>query len=222
MSFYESDSAQRSKMNAKEIDKKIKSYSKYYRNILVNEGLEDIDRRMSSYKARLKEMYRSDGFKTHNIYPSTNVSFVYAVIAMCLELKNAGYTDDRIIPAVEKSMEKRWNAFVKILQFIDLFPFSFSVVRKWNQSDHADRVKDRSITYDYFNLGREKVEYYISKCMYVEMFSFYGIRPLCKIFCNTDRIAYSGLTRHVEFIRHSDLSDGDACYDEIIRKSTYS
>ena len=105
---------------------------------------------------------------------------------------------------------------------IDLFPFSFSVVRKWNQSDHADRVKDRSITYDYFNLGREKVEYYISKCMYVEMFSFYGIRPLCKIFCNTDRIAYSGLTRHVEFIRHSDLSDGDACYDEIIRKSTYS
>ena len=222
MSFYESDSAQRSKMNAKEIDKKIKSYSKYYRKILVNEGLEDIDRRMSSYKTRLKEMYRSDGFKTHNIYPSTNVSFVYAVIAMCLELKNAGYTDDRIIPAVEKSMEKRWNAFVKILQFIDLFPFSFSVVRKWNQSDHADRVKDRSITYDYFNLGREKVEYYISKCMYVEMFSFYGIRPLCKIFCNTDRIAYSGLTRHVEFIRHSDLSDGDACYDEIIRKSTYS
>ena len=209
-------------MNAKEIDKKIKSYSKYYRNILVNEGLEDIDRRMSSYKARLKEMYRSDGFKTHNIYPSTNVSFVYAVIAICLELKNAGYTDDRIIPAVEKSMEKRWNAFVKILQFIDLFPFSFSVVRKWNQSDHADRVKDRSITYDYFNLGREKVEYYISKCMYVEMFSFYGIRPLCKIFCNTDRIAYSGLTRHVEYICHSDLSDGDACYDEIIRKSTYS
>ena len=222
MSFYEADSAQRSKMNAKEIDKKIKSYSKYYRNILVNEGLEDIDRRMSSYKTRLKEMYRSDGFETHNIYPSTNVSFVYAVIAMCLELKNAGYTDDRIIPAVEKSMEKRWNAFVKILQFIDLFPFSFSVVRKWNQSDHADRVKDRSITYDYFDLGKEKVEYYISKCMYVEMFSFYGIRPLCKIFCNTDRIAYSGLTRHVEFIRHSDLSDGDACYDEIIRKSTYS
>ena len=209
-------------MNAKEIDRKIKSYSKYYRKVLMNEGLKDIDRRMSSYKTRLKEMYRSGGFRTHNIYPSTNVSFVYAVIAMCLELKNAGYTDDRIIPAVEKSMEKRWNAFVKILQFIDLFPFSFSVVRKWNQSDHADRVKDRSITYDYFNLGKEKVEYYISKCMYVEMFSFYGIRPLCKIFCNTDRIAYSSLTRHVEFIRHSDLSDGDACYDEIIRKSTYS
>lgn len=39
-----------------------------------------------------------------------------------------------------------------------------------------------------------------------------------KIFCNTDRIAYSGLTRHVKFVRHSDLSDGNACFDEIFRK----
>ncbi len=54
--------------------------------------------------------------------------------------------------------------------------------------------------------------------MYVEMFAHYGIRPLCKIFCNTDLIAYSGLTRHVKFVRHSDLSDGNACFDEIFRK----
>ena len=54
--------------------------------------------------------------------------------------------------------------------------------------------------------------------LYVEMFAHYGIRSLCKIFFNTDRIAYSGLTRHVDFIRHSDLSDGPACFDEIVRK----
>ena len=83
---------------------------------------------------------------------------------------------------------------------------------------HEDRVKDGSITYDHFELGKEKVKYKISKCMYVEMFLCYGIRQLCKIFCNTDRIAYSGLTRHVRFVRHSDLSDGDTCHDEIIKK----
>ena len=38
------------------------------------------------------------------------------------------------------------------------------------------------------------------------------------LFCNTDGIMYSGLTRHVNFVRHSDLSDGDACFDEIFRK----
>ena len=205
-------------MNENEIDKKLKSYAKYYRKLLENEGIGNADERMTLYEIRLRNMYNSEEFTKHSIYPSTNVSFVYAIIAMCLELKYAGYTDDRIIPMVEKSMEGRWSAFVKILKFIDLFPFCFSVVRMWNRSDHADRVKDSSITYDDFTLGKNKIEYNICKCMYVEMFAHYGIRPLCKIFCNTDLIAYSGLTRHVKFVRHSDLSDGDACFDEIFRK----
>jgi len=78
---------------------------------------------MASYETRLRTMYGSEEYKAHNIYPSTNVAFVYAVIAMCLELKEAGYTDGRIIPVVEKCMENRWTAFVKILRFIDRFPF---------------------------------------------------------------------------------------------------
>ena len=205
-------------MSEKKISKCIKSYSKYYKFLLSNEGMKDIDQKMFSYEKRLEDMYNSEEFKIHNVYPSTNVYFVYAVIAMCLELKVMGYTDDRIVPAVEKSMESRWNAFVKILKFIDLFPFSFPVVRLWNRSDHSDRVKDGSITYDHFDLEKNKIEYHISKCMYVEIFKYYGIRPLCKIFCNIDRIAYSGLTRHVNFVRHSDLSDGDECFDEIFRK----
>ena len=205
-------------MDKKEIDKNLRSYAKYYRKILENEGIGNADERMTLYETRLRNMYNSEEFAKHNIYPSTNVYFVYAVVAMCLELKDAGYTDDRIVPMVEKSMEGRWSAFVKILKFIDLFPFCFSVVRIWNRSDHADRVKDSSVTYDDFSLGKKKIEYNISKCMYVEMFAHYGIRPLCKIFCNTDLIAYSGLTRHVKFVRHSDLSDGNACFDEIFKK----
>ena len=39
-----------------------------------------------------------------------------------------------------------------------------------------------------------------------------------KIFCMTDTTSYENLTRHVTFIRHSDLSDGNACHDEIIRR----
>ncbi len=53
--------------------------------------------------------------------------------------------------------------------------------------------------------------------MYAEMFAFYGIRELCKIFCMTDIQAYTNLVRHVRFVRHSDLSDGDCCRDDIYR-----
>ncbi len=205
-------------MKEKELNKNIRSFSKYYQNLLSNEGIKNIAQKMSLYRKRLEDMYRSEAFKAYSIYPSVNVAFVYAVIAMCLELKAAGYTDDRIVPAVEKSMESRWSTFVKILKFIDLFPFSFPVVRLWNRSDHSDRIKDGSITYDRFSAEKDKIEYRICKCMYVEIFEYYGIRPLCKIFCNTDRIMYAGLTRHVNYVRHSDLSDGNVCFDEIFRK----
>ena len=105
-----------------------------------------------------------------------------------------------------------------MIAIINILPNSFNIAKKWNLGDHEKRVKDGSITYDYFTVSEDKVEYSISKCMYVEMFAEYGIRSLCKIFCKTDEFAYAGLTRHVNFIRHSDLSDGPACFDEVIRK----
>ena len=61
-------------MTGKEINKNLKAYSKYYRNILENEGIKDIDDRMVSYETRLRMMYRSEEFTKHNIYPSTNES----------------------------------------------------------------------------------------------------------------------------------------------------
>ena len=36
--------------------------------------------------------------------------------------------------------------------------------------------------------------------------------------CMTDTTAYSNLEKHIEFIRYSDLSDGDCCHDIIMDK----
>lgn len=161
------------------MDRKIKAYKKIYRKAIEKTGLNNVDDRVEAYAVRLSKMYASDDFRKHNVYPSTSTLHVYAVIAMCLELKQFGFSDTDIMDYINAGFEARRT---------------------------------------FFNVTRDKVEYRISKCMYVEMFETYGIRPLCKIFCNTDTRAYSGLTRHVEFIRHSDLSDGPACHDEVIRK----
>ena len=126
--------------------------------------------------------------------------------------------DAQIINAVDKGFEKRRSMFKKIIAFINILPNSFNIARKWNINDHAKRVDDKSITYDYFNVSKDKVEYRISKCMYVEMFERYGIRPLCRIFCMTDEFSYAGLTKHVKYIRHSELATGNTCWDEVIRK----
>lgn len=86
-----------------------------------------------------------------------------------------------------------------------MLPNAYQIARKWNISDYDKRVKDGSLTYDYFNVSEGKIEYCISKCVYIEMFEQYGIRSLCKIFCMTDTTSYENLPKHVRFIRYSDL-----------------
>ena len=215
------------------IAKTVKKYGKIYRRILVIGNYSNPEVRQEAYEKRLTEMYASEKYKyekrltemyasekykEHNIYPSTNTEYIYAIIAMCLELKGLGLSDKEIIDKINRGLSLRRNFFKNLIRFIDLLPNSYKIAEKWNISDHAKRVQDGSIYYDKFEVSDGKIEYSISKCMYVEMFETYGIRPLCKIFCMTDTTAYSNLRKHVKFIRYSDLSDGDSCHDVIMDK----
>lgn len=198
------------------MEKYVKKYAKIYRTALRANRFSDIDIRVGDYKERLQEMYTSQVFMQHNVYTTMDVTKIYAVIAMCLELKKENLSDKEIIDVINSGFEKLRKMFALLEKVIDVLPNTYRIAKKWNISDHERRVKDGSITYDYFNVSEGKIEYRISKCMYVEMFEYYGIRGLCKIFCITDETAYSNLTRHVKFIRHSDLSDGMCCHDEVV------
>ena len=200
------------------MEKTIRKYGKVYRKALSFRHCREIDAKAAAYEARLRKMYASGGFRAHSVYPTTNATHVYAVIAMCLELKALGLTDTEIIETVNHGFARRRSFFRWVIRAIDLLPNSFSIVQKWNIRDHDRRVQDGSLTYDRFDVGEDRLEYRISGCVYIEMFEAYGIRSRCKIFCMTDTTSYEYLRRHVTFIRHSDLSDGDACHDEIIRK----
>lgn len=199
------------------MDKTIQKYTKLYRKALIRRGFADADEKTEAYRRRLTEMYASEAFREHNIYPTMDVVLIYAAIAMCLELKEYGLTDSEIMDFSDLVFEKRKKAFAALEKIVDALPNSYRIAEKWNINDHAKRVLDGSITYDTFEVSDGKVEYNISKCMYVEIFKYYGMRGLCKIFCKTDEEAYVNLTKHVRFIRHSDLSDGPACHDEVIR-----
>ena len=201
-----------------ETAKTVKKYGKIYRKILFIGNYSDPDTEQEAYEKRLTEMYASEKYAEHNIYPTTNTEYIYAIIAMCLELKKFGLSDKEIIDTINRGFSSRRNFFKYLIKGIDLLPDSYQITKKWNISDHDKRVKDGSILYDRFDVSDGKIEYSISRCAYVEMFETYGIRSLCKIFCMTDTTAYSNLTKHVEFIRYSDLSDGDCCHDIILDK----
>lgn len=199
--------------------KALNYYTKSFKSAIKRGGLSDVEGKSKEFSDRLAKMYESEDFAKHNVFPTMDVYKVYAVIAMCLTLKRYDLEKDEIIDIVNNSFRAKKQLFAKLEKIIDASPCAWRVARKWNIIDHANRIGDGSITYDEFSATDDKVTYSISKCMYVEMFEYYGIKEYCKIFCMSDTQAYANLTKHVDFVRYSDLSDGDCCRDEISKKT---
>ena len=200
-------------------DRAVRKYAKLYRAELVRQGDDAADEKAAAYAERLAKMYASEQFAAHNVYPTTDATLIYAVIAMCLELREQGLIDAEIIDFTDCVFRTRKKAFAVLEKLIGVLPNCYKIVEKWNIDDHAKRVADGSIGYDLFEVGDGRIEYRISRCAYVDMFDAYGIRPLCRIFCKTDEFAYDNLTKRVTFVRHSELATGDSCHDEIMRKA---
>lgn len=198
--------------------KEINKYARLYRKALKKQKDADAAAKTEKYKKRLADMVSSEIYRRHNVFPSMNIDLIYAVVAMCLELKEQGLSDREIIDFSDVVFKARRQMFAALEKLVDLLPNSYGIAKKWNISDHDKRVRDGSLTFDSFEVKDGKIEYRISKCMYAELFDYYGIRSLCRTFCKTDEDAYANLTRHVSFIRHSVLADGNCCHDEIIRK----
>jgi len=199
--------------------KALNYYTKSFKSAIKRGGLSDVEGKSKEFADRLAKMYESDDFAKHNVFPTIDVYKVYAVIAMCLTLKQYDLKKDEIIDIVNDSFRAKKQLFAKLEKIIDASSCAWNVAKKWNVNDHESRVGDGSITYDEFSVTDDKVTYTISKCMYVEMFEHFGIREYCKIFCMSDTQAYANLTKHVDFVRYSDLSDGDCCRDVISKKT---
>ena len=199
------------------IEKLVKKYTKLYQKALKEQNFTNIKEKELSYSKRLTKLYNSEKFKEDNCYPTMNTELVYSVVAMSLELKDMGLDKQEIIKFSDIMFKKRKKFFKNLIAFINILPNSYKIAYNWNKNDHDKRVKDKSIYFEKFDVSDNCIEYKITKCKYVEIFEYYGIREMCKIFCRTDESAYSGLTKHVEYTRFSDLSDGNCCHD-IVRK----
>ena len=100
------------------MEKAIRKYGNVYRKALLFRHCREIEAKTAAYEARLRAMYASDGFKAHSVYPTTNAVHVYAVIAMCLELKAFGLTDTEIIETINHGFVRRRSFFRRIMLWL--------------------------------------------------------------------------------------------------------
>ena len=129
------------------MDRRVAQYAKVFRKAVAHAAIPDADECVTSFARRLEEMYASDLFTEHSVYPTINVGHVYAVIAMCLELREHGLADEQVIACVNVAFAARIRAFDTLLGAIDLLPNCYAIARRWNIGDHGKRMADGSIDY---------------------------------------------------------------------------
>ena len=116
-------------MNTK---KTVKKYSRLYRAELKRRRYPDVKEKVRDYRTRLGEMYASDKYREHDVYPTMNVPHIYAVIAMCLELRSIGLSDSEIMSFLNGVFRKRKRFFARLIWLINLLPNSFNIAKNWN------------------------------------------------------------------------------------------
>lgn len=111
------------------MEKDIKNYAKIYKTIMKRKGYPDVKEKTEAYKNKLREMYSSDAYKEHNVYPTMNVSKVYAVIAMCLMLKEYGLPNDEILTLLHYAFRKAEKFFNFLSGIINVLPNSYKIAK---------------------------------------------------------------------------------------------
>lgn len=113
------------------MEKIVKEFASMYGKALIACGNQAADVKITAFTKRLEQMCASDIFKQHNVYPSMGVDRIYAVIAVCLELKDDGMSDPEIIEFVNQMFESRRKPLRVLLKGIDLLPDCYQIAKKW-------------------------------------------------------------------------------------------
>lgn len=143
------------------------------------------------------------------------IDTVYFFITASLLCRELGYSFDEtqdILYGIAWPIRRRYRSVINALERLpfgyELFVF---VLDKFNQSYGSD------IGFDFILREKDRFEYQISKCIYIEIFEHYGIREYCKALCDSDIHVMGGACKNARFIRYSDMSASPVCHDAVVR-----
>lgn len=144
--------------------------------------------------------------------PINTIYFFVTASLLCRELGYSFEETQESMYNIAWPIRRRWRS---VFNALERLPFGYELfvfcLEKFNLSYGDD------IGFDFLRREKDKFEYQISKCIYIEIFEHYGIRGYCKLLCDSDIHVMGGACKHAKFIRYSDMSSSPVCHDVVIR-----
>lgn len=195
----------------------VNKYAKLFLKTMEEIGREDSQTLYETFRTRYINYLNSKEFIEFSRYKTISLEKVYCAITFAKICTESGYSLDEAQEIWEEVLTKELKRKINnIFKVIDNLPHCYKIVSGLLYKDAKERIAENCLTYELLEYNKEKLEYKISRCAYVEIFEYYGIKQFCKVFCNND-LCMNTLHKRAKFIRHSDLVDGKCCHDEIIK-----
>lgn len=170
------------------------------------------------YRARFLQYAGSPEYRRFSQFRTMGVDKVFAAITHAKICMEAGISMEEALRIWETyTAGGIRRIFRGACRAIDLLPNGYKILADLLWKDAKQRSAEQCLTYEKLDYTEKKLEYKITRCMYIEAFEAFGLRPFCKAVCNSD-LCMQAMQKHARFIRHSDLADGDCCHDELVKQ----
>ena len=194
----------------------VNKYSKLFADTMRQYNRNDTEKLYDEFKTRYLAHLNSKKFKEFSKYKTMRLEKVYCAITFAQICTELGYSLDEAQKIWEETLTKKVKKLANNLcKFVDNLPNSYKIITSLLYKESQNRISENCLTFEVLKCNKEKLEYKISRCAYVEIFEYYGIKKFCKVFCNND-LCMNAFNKRAKFIRYSDLVDGNCCHDEIV------
>lgn len=198
-------------------EKAAKKFAAMYADVLSQHYRKSREEAYSKYYDKYMKLVGSEDYERFDKDHGKNLSLlkIYVAIATYFVSTDFGFSFDESKDIYYAMAKPIWKKASKLINFVERLPGGFrlftSLLYKFNKSYGS------SIEYSKNERGKDKYEYIVSRCAYIEIFEHYGIRKFCKVMCDSDIGVMGGACKHAKFVRHHDMTEADTCHDEVIR-----
>ena len=203
------------------MEKKVKwmtQYSKLFAKAMKKIGRSDYKKLENLFRNRYMDHLCSDEYEKYAKHGSIALEEVYAAIThaqICIEI---GISIEEAMciwkECIVADARKKANVMCGLL---DNLKSGYKLLANCLEKEARKHKADESMTFEVLKREDDKLEVNISKCLYVEIFEDYGMRRLCRVFC--DRLnCLTNMQKSANYEKQESLLDGECCRMSFVRK----
>ena len=138
---------------------------------------------------------------------------LYPPLAYYQALRAVGQDQETALAHVSAASRQAAQAKRSDMAKLARLPFAYSIYRLFVKSYMQKNFPDAGWETQWVRCDSREIHFNLRRCVYWDTVRAHGCPELCRVYCENDNIAFSGLLPRIRFQRSGTLGTGGDCCD---------